>query len=225
MQKKKKIIKIVMFGCLFATALLCGGCRRASSAEFKLQDGIELDVSESDEEQQASEDLQEDTSAPRGALEEEEQRENAFIYVQINGAVRAPGVYRMEEGDRVFAAIEKAGGMTEDAAAQAINQASVISDGQVITVYTYQEWEQLASQQGAQDAGLPAQNVEEDGRVNINTADLDTLCTIPGIGRTRAESIISYRDANGPFGSIEDIKNVSGIKDGLFEKIKDRIKV
>lgn len=219
MQKKKKSIRISICSCLFATALLCGGCANDTAVVIETADGAK-------QEELRDTGMQTASQENPGIVESDEKtsvQEAETIYVQVNGAVNAPGVYPVEEGSRVFEVIEKAGGMTAEAAAEALNQAAVLSDGQVITVYTYQEWEEIrASGDTAVDGDMHSQ---DDGRVNINTADLNTLCTIPGIGATRAEHIISYRNENGPFDSVEDIKKVSGIKDGLFEQIKDLIKV
>lgn len=219
MQKKKRIIRLLFGSCLFATALLCGGCGGASAVAIEdlraVPEETVADASAAEEGAGAAQDGGDAFAA-----------EPETIFVQVNGAVISPGVYPMEEGGRVFEAIEKAGGLTEEAAAEALNQAAVVSDGQVITVYTYQEWEERRSLDTALSGeDMQGQDTMEDGRVNINTADLDTLCTIPGIGRTRAEHIISYRSENGPFECIEDIKKVSGIKEGLFDQIKDMIKV
>lgn len=216
---QKKSIKMSICSCLFAAALLCGGCANDTAVVIEPADGAQQEELQDTGIQTASQENP-------GTVESEEEtavQEAETIYVQVNGAVNAPGVYPVEEGSRVFEVIEKAGGMTNEAAAEALNQAAVLSDGQVITVYTYQEWEESrASGDTAVDRDIYSQ---DDGRVNINTADLNTLCTIPGIGATRAEHIISYRNENGPFGSVEDIKKVSGIKDGLFDQIKDLIKV
>ena len=76
-----------------------------------------------------------------------------------------------------------------------------------------------------EEAALMAENSASDGKVDINTADETTLMTLPGIGESKAQSIIKYRETNGPFGSPEDIKNISGIKDGVYNKISDKIKV
>ena len=117
----------------------------------------------------------------------------------------------MNQGDRVYQAIEKAGGFREDAEASAINQAAVLEDGQQITILS-------TSQQQMQE-----EKAAEEGLVNINTADADALCTLPGIGEAKAKSIIAYREKNGPFKSTEELTKVSGIKEGVFDKVSDLI--
>lgn len=144
----------------------------------------------------------------------------ADIYVHISGAVVRPGVYVLAKGSRVFELIEKAGGLTLDADDIDINQAAELSDGQRIHVFC--EGERIAS--NAYEPSLKAETAA-DGCVNINTADSSTLCSLPGIGNTRADAIIAYRTKNGRFNSIEDIMGVPGIKDNIFSQIKDKIKV
>ncbi len=152
--------------------------------------------------------------------------EKETIYVQVTGAVKNPGVYELPAGSRVFEVLQKAGGMTETAAADSINQAAEVKDGEMIVLYTQEEWDEMhIQQQCGAEAAVTINQLVADGRVNINTADEALLCTIPGIGQTRAQSILTYREEHGAFGSIEEIKQVNGIKDGLFQKIKDSIKV
>lgn len=143
--------------------------------------------------------------------------EETFIYVYVCGAVCKPGVYELSIGARVQDAIVAAGGLTAEACTDYWNQAEVLTDGQMIDVPTMDEAEQL---QVTQTTGVGA-----DGRVNINTATKEQLMTIPGVGASRAESILIYREEAGKFASVDDIKNVTGIKDGIFQKMKDYITV
>lgn len=137
------------------------------------------------------------------------------IAVYVCGAVASPGVYELPEGSRVYEALEQAGGLTKDAAQTAVNQAQRLTDGQMLAIPTVEEAaEQSAKQQSAQD-----------GLVNINTADAQELKTLPGIGDAKAAGIIAYREAHGAFRSIEEIKNIEGIKDGVYAKLQDCIKV
>lgn len=141
----------------------------------------------------------------------------AKIVVDICGAVVRPGVYELEEGMRVCDAVEAAGGLLEDADQASLNQAAVLQDAEKICVYTREEAAQGISGQTSGNGGS--------GKVNINTADTAQLCTLSGIGASRAADIIAYREANGGFQSIEDIMNVSGIKEATFQKIRDEIAV
>ena len=139
-----------------------------------------------------------------------------IIYVQVAGAVHEPGVYDLPVNSRVYAAIDAAGGLLDSADDSDINQASFLEDGQKIYVYSKEEREEIL---------LSEEKSEDDGLININTATEAELTTLPGIGQAKASQIISYRNANGDFNSIEDIKNVSGIGDGIFKQINSLIKV
>ncbi|MCR4690616.1 MAG: helix-hairpin-helix domain-containing protein [Lachnospiraceae bacterium] len=151
------------------------------------------------------------------------------VFVQVCGAVNAPGVYELRSDARVFEAVQMAGGLREDAAYEAVNQAGVLSDGDMIRIPTEEEYEQMqASFTGTdtgQDPTASTGDAADDGKVDLNRADEALLMTLPGIGEGKAKSIIEYRTEHGDFGSIEEIKKVSGIKDGLFQKIKDMIRV
>lgn len=151
-------------------------------------------------------------------------------YVHVCGAVRYPGVYKLESGARIYEAIAKAGGVTEDAYADGVNQAVPVSDGDMIRIPTVEEWENGLFEETNPSAVSQTDNnapedTYDDGLVDINTADVSELCSLPGIGETRAEAIIAYRLEHGEFHAIEDIQNVSGIKQGLYSKIKDKIKI
>ena len=145
-----------------------------------------------------------------------------FMY----GAVNAPGVYELRTDARIYEALEAAGGMTEDAAADWINQAEALSDGERIYVPTQEEAEESAqsvSGQWADPNGNAGGSVSD--KININTATKEELMTLSGIGASKAESILKYRQEHGNFQSIEDLKKIEGIKDGVFNKIKDDITV
>lgn len=152
----------------------------------------------------------------------------AEIQVYVCGAVASPGVYALPEGSRVYEAVELAGGFLESADPKALNQARLLSDGEQITVLTVEEVQDgKTANQG--NGGVSGQNGSADdsegGKVNINTADEDELMTISGIGESRAKAIIAYREENGKFASIEDIMKIDGIKEKMFEKIRDSITV
>lgn len=137
------------------------------------------------------------------------------IWVDVCGAVVNPGVYQLEAGARVYQAVDAAGGFLEEAERTAVNLAAVLRDGEQIRILTAEEARIRSESEAASASGL----------VNLNTADVQTLCTLTGIGTSRAEDIIAYREKKGPFQSIEEIKNVTGIKEGTFQKIKDKIVV
>lgn len=132
------------------------------------------------------------------------------IFVYVCGAVVSEGVYELPDGSRVYEAIEAAGGFREDAATTAMNQAQVLEDEQRIYVPTLEE--------------LRVQSTSEGKKVNLNTATKEELMTLPGVGESKADSILRYRQEK-QFRRIEDIMEIAGIKEGLFEKIKEHITV
>lgn len=136
-----------------------------------------------------------------------------YITVYICGAVNNPDVYTLIEGSRLVDAINLAGGFTEDAWKEGINLARVIVDAEQIYVPT--EEERLHETYQSNDSG----------KVNLNTATKEQLMTLSGIGEAKAESILSYRKEHGSFTSIEDIMKISGIKESLFQKIKEYITI
>lgn len=170
--------------------------------------------------------------------------EPAYIYVHICGAVSSPGVYELPAGSRVFEGIEAAGGLLETAYGDYVNQAEVLWDGQQLVIPTIEEieiakedgtYEQLWANNTGNKTGFGGNEAasgdtagmgeNHNGKININTATESQLLKITGIGATRAAAIVQYRDEHGSFASIEDIMQVSGIKEGTYEKIKDEITV
>lgn len=151
---------------------------------------------------------------------EEEVTTFEYVYVHIYGAVNTPGVYKVSKGTRVFEALDEAGGATEEGNIQAINLAKPVSDEMQIYVPTYEEVEK-----SEQVSFWQEESANDDGLININTATKEELITLPGIGESRAEAIISYREENGGFSDITDVMKVSGIKEAAYDKIKEKIKV
>ena len=136
----------------------------------------------------------------------------AEICVYVCGAVNAPGVYTLPAGSRVYEAVRMAGGLSDEADERAVNQAEILTDGRQVTIPT--KAEVLKEEEGA--AGGP---------VNINTAGVSELMRLSGVGESRAKDIIAYRKEHGAFSVPEDIMKVPGIKEAVFEKIKDDITV
>ena len=154
----------------------------------------------------------------------------SIVTVYICGAIKRPGVYDFSQGSRICDAVEKAGGFKKSAAKMKINLADILLDGQQIIVLTKKQAAKQAAgvMSGAADSNTnisdSTDTSDKSGLVNINTADKNQLMTLSGIGESKADAIIAYRQKS-LFNSIEDIKNVSGIKDGVYNQIKDNITV
>jgi len=151
------------------------------------------------------------------------------IAVHVIGAVPRPGLYKFPEGARLQDAIDAAGGLLAEADANGLNLAALLEDGQQLDI-PYQAGSEPASASSTVDLPFsatepPTNDNSSQDLLNINTASLEELDTLPGIGLTTAQKIIDYRDENGPFEAIEDILNVSGIGPSTFEGLKDLITV
>ena len=146
------------------------------------------------------------------------------VYVDVDGAVESPGVYRLKDGARVAQAIDAAGGLTPEADVTGLNRASKIVDGQKVYVPKVGEQQAIASGSGADGSAVSTSGVSDTaGLVNINTASAAELQTLSGIGPSMAQSIIDERTKNGPFASVDDLMRVSGIGEKKLAKIKDCI--
>lgn len=136
-------------------------------------------------------------------------------YVHICGEVMNPGVYEVPADARICDVLLMAGGFTEAAATDCVNMAEKVADGMQVVIPTVEEAYE-AAERAADEAA---------GRVNLNTASAEQLCTLPGIGESRAKAIIAYREEHGGFETAEEIMQVSGIKEGMYEKLKELIYV
>ncbi len=180
-----------------------------------------------------------DADYTAGKSSDEERR---TITVYVCGAVRNPDVYLLEDGERVNDAVHMAGGFSDDAGYEYLNLAAKLVDGQKVYIPTKREIEEAIAAGEAYTAevnittsspgidapnnnknGATSQSGNADGKVDINSATKETLMSLPGIGESKADKIIAYRQSNGGFSSVEDIMLVDGIKEGLFNKVKDKI--
>ena len=162
--------------------------------------------------------------------EQKSAKDEEALYVDIDGAVRAPGVYRLSQGARVFEAIDKAGGLKKKADTSTINLAEKVKDGQKINVPAKGGSRNTgaassADSSGAASSGLSTGGIADGGRININSATSEELQQINGIGPATARKIIDYRNANGAFKNTEELKNVNGIGDKTFEKMREMVTV
>ena len=149
------------------------------------------------------------------------------IKVYITGAVQIPGVYELRQGDRIYDAVTAAGGTDQGADLEAINLAALVKDEGYYYVPRLGETPRPEIAAAVAEANAPAGDSGEsqNGLVDLNTADEELLGSLPGIGPTRARAIIDHRQQNGPFESIDDILNVQGIGEGIYENIRDLVTV
>lgn len=152
--------------------------------------------------------------------EKEEQVEQDLITVDVKGAVKSPGIYDLPVGSRVNDAVQKAGGLTEQADSKSINLAQKVSDEALVYVPT--KGEEVANQQT--NSGAPS-STSKDKKVNLNKASLEELKQVKGLGGKRAQDIIDHRESNGKFKSVDELKKVSGIGAKTIEKLKDYVTV
>lgn len=223
----KKINKLVTAVIFVLSAFAFQGC--GNTQKYVDDSGFEIAYESAESQIPESGHIQTDEMRESETINTTEQKVNDTIYVYVCGAVNNPGVYELDMGSRLFEAVEKAGGFGQEAEKNSLNLAREISDGEQIVVLTKEQAQEYA------ESVIYGQNVSEivnaknsghtSGLININTATVEELTTIPGIGESRALSIIEYRETHGSFTNIESIKNVTGIKDGLFSKIKDKITV
>lgn len=172
---------------------------------------------------------------------DKDKEEDTLYQVDIKGEVNTPGIYSLKEGSRVIDVINTANGLTENADTTVINLSKKIIDEMVIIIYSREEVADFINTKRIEselinycsdgfslhnDACISNDDTSNDTNnslININSASKEDLMTLPGVGEAKADSIIEYRNSNGEFKSIEDIKNVSGIGDSLFAKIKEYI--
>jgi len=248
------VIFVLLIGCGRGSGMVLP-IEEASSAGERIETeepaGVVGDASDTEAVRKpGSQGIQEANSGAGQSLDLREAHSTEYVTVHVCGAVRNPGVYEVEPGSRLSEAVRAAGGILEDGAGDYLNLAAVVSDGQKIVVpyldevdspygeyaYVQDVYGQNATggnasgasggesgQAAGSAAGLPPQGAGS--MVNINTADAALLQTLPGIGASKAAAIIEYREKNGGFSSVVEIKNVPGIKDAAYGKIKDYITV
>ena len=166
---------------------------------------------------------------------DDEKADVSKVCVYICGAVVNEGVYELDSSSRKKDVLEMAGGYSESAAHGVVNLAEIVTDGEKIYIPTVEDVEtgtydkmmnpsdNIGGSQGSSESGT--NNISSNGLVNINTASKEALMTLPGIGESKAIDIITYREAHGGFSDTKDIKNVSGIGNATFEKLKSKITV
>jgi competence protein ComEA len=164
------------------------------------------------------------------SAEENTVPEEVYCYVHVCGEVNQPGMYVLPSDSRVAEAIEAAGGFTKEAQEASVNLARKLQDGEQLYVLSKEEAlaspaAAIAGQEENKENGSLKSGTDSEGKINLNLATKEELMTLPGIGSAKADAILSYRTEQGSFTKIEDIKKIEGIKDGVFQKIKDKITV
>lgn len=251
----KKSLQTTALLILSMACIWCGGCGRRNGPEMLqlqesrsdtetedvVQDNPRLSETLGSTEKTEDSRRNENNISEEHGMEQEGEESTQQIFVYVCGAVNSPGVYELKAGSRLYEAIACAGGVREDAAEESINQAQAVSDGERLYIPTDEEVRQgidaylqssLTGVNGSVEAAgadlisaAGKSGVSANGKVNINTASREELKTLNGIGDTRAGNILAYRESNGPFGSIEDLMKVEGIKEGVYNKLKDDITV
>ncbi len=214
-------IKITTYMFFLCTALLFTSCTKANGTKMYLEAKTQEQESRPAAEQPAGSTDAADRSGS-GQADTDLADQTCFVYVC--GAVKHPGVFELPQNSRVYEAIALAGGFRKNAYEKGINQAAQITDGQMIEVLTVKEQKESGAK--TQGQGTDAANAQsQDDRIDINTATAEQLTTLSGIGQAKAENIIAYRESSGGFLSVEDLMKVSGIGEGVYERIKDKVKV
>lgn len=154
-----------------------------------------------------------------------EQNDYSTVIVHVCGAVVSPGIYKINGDKRVADAVEAAGGFLNTADKEYINLARTVNDGEKLVIYTRKETKKLADNESNNET-VSEDNITKDTAkdyVNINSASVDELMTLPGIGKSKADAIIAFREENGGFSKKEDLMQITGIKEGVYSKIKEMI--
>lgn len=242
MQEKIYVIRVILV--MFAAALLaavsgCAGGIRGHAEEL-------VEVTEDKPGEAAEEEAKGNTDEEAGASGKGDSRpghsepgasaegnleagdtkpdKEGTIYVHVCGEVASPGVYELPAGSRLYEAVAAAGGLLDSAAAEQLNQAAKAEDGQQVYVPSREEADRGFSGSPS-GQGPAASGWADDGRISLNTASKEQLMTLNGIGEAKAASIIRYREEHGGFRKIEELMEVEGIKEGVFNKVKDQIKI
>lgn len=210
MKNGKNRIVTLIFTCLLLTVLpACDASEKGGSLTLLLEEAAGQEI--------AAGAASDEAVREGGVLLPEEAARGGGVpaltaFVHICGEVESPGVYEVAEDARICDVLLLAGGFTESAATDAVNMAQKVTDGMQVVVPSVEE----AERQTLAEA-------EADGRVELNTATLEQLCTLPGIGESRARAILAYREEYGGFSVTEELMQVSGIKEGTFNRLKELV--
>ncbi len=181
--------------------------------------------------------IKEENKEIKNEIKEKKEKENTKVIIDIKGEIVNPGVYELTDKNNVNDAINMAGGLTKNSDTSNINLSKKLKDEMVIIVYSKKEIENMEKSNEntcepcnnacitSEDENSKLTSKESKSIINLNTATKEELLTLDGIGESKANAIIDYRNKNGPFKNVEEIKNVSGIGESAYEKLKDNIEV
>jgi len=224
MTKRNIILLVIVFLCITTSFILYG---KNKSKVFKDEYMKDIFVDEEEDVYKNENSIEVTTKSEVASSNQEKSvanTKNKNIFVEIKGEVVKPDVYEISEGSIIRDLINKAGGLTSEANIDKINRADKLKANQLIIIPNKNDSLNAGSNLGTGDISNSVQ-ANEDDVININTATLEELQKISGIGEVKAKGIIQYREKNGGFNSIEEIKNIDGIGEKTFEKMKDQIKV
>ncbi|WP_025028831.1 helix-hairpin-helix domain-containing protein [Caldalkalibacillus mannanilyticus] len=215
--RERKNILLIIIGILIAGSVAYSLLKTDEEEKSYITDGENQDFS-FERKENSMIDSQVVVSTP---LEEDHEER---IMVDIKGEVKKPGVYELLAGDRVIDALEKAGGTTEAGTTEYLNLAQKLSDGMVVYVPTQEELAEGKVPLGSNGSNLnPSSSTS--GKISLNQGTAKELESLPGIGPSKAQAIIQYREQNGPFKKVEDLLNISGIGPKVFERVKDLVEL
>jgi competence protein ComEA len=222
-RQKKWIFAIVIL--MITNVLFSGGCGRILGHEHTRDGVFEVARESTADTETVKDDI---VSEEESDIESDINSNDTLsdIYVHVCGEVKNPGLYSFKAGQRINDAVEAAGGFTDKADRDAVNLASLLEDGQQIRIPDKSGASGRAdTPSGVSDASVNGEMMKAGGTVNINTASADELASLSGIGQSKAAAILSYRQEHGSFARKEDIKQVPGIGEGTYKRIKDSISV
>lgn len=216
---KRNITLIILAVIFLATSFILYGKNKSKVFKDDYMKDIFVDEEDTNNENKVTNINKEEIKSVKDKEESKISINNKMIVVEIKGEVVNPDVYELSEGSIIRDLINKAGGLTKDASIDKINRADKLKANQLVVIPNKDSNENASIVTSSNISSSTSEN----GIININTANLDELKKINGVGEVKAKNIIEYREKNGGFKSIEEIKNIEGIGEKTFEKLKDKI--
>ncbi|GAA0084253.1 helix-hairpin-helix domain-containing protein [Clostridium sp. CTA-7] len=219
---KRNVTLIILAVLFLATSSILYGKNKSKVFKDDYMKNIFVDEEDTNNENKATNINKEEMKSVKDKEESKISINNKMIVVEIKGEVANPDVYELSEGSIIRDLINKAGGLTKDAGIDKINRADKLKANQLVVIPNKENKDSNENTSIATTSNISG-STSENGVININTANLDELKKINGVGEVKAKNIIEYREKNGGFKSIEEIKNIEGIGEKTFEKLKDKI--